>query len=95
MMEKLSLHTEIPREEGGSLWCSYRLLCEADPETGLPAYGIECSLEGMREPKLPLNRAVVRGISPREEVVEQMIWSLARGQALPVHIADIVYDLLG
>lgn len=49
-MEKLSLHSEIQTEEGGSLWCSYRLLCDTDPENGLPAYGIECCLEGMLEP---------------------------------------------
>lgn len=94
-MEKLSLHSEIQTEEGGSLWCSYRLLCDTDPENGLPAYGIECCLEGMLEPELPLNHAVIRDISPHEDLVEEMVWELARGQALPVHIADIVTDLLG
>lgn len=93
-MEKLSLHTEIEKEDGSCLWCSYRLLQDNDPESGLPVYGIECLLEGMHE-ELPTTHVVLRGISSHQESVEAMVWRLARGQVLPIHIADIITDILG
>ena len=95
MIEQLSLHSQITMEDGQFLWCSYRLLCEPDPETGDPVYGIDCALEGVDNSELPLHHAVVRGISPHQKPVENLLWRLARGQALPVHIRDIVSDFLG
>ena len=93
-MELLSLHTEIETEDGSYLWCSYRLIQDNLPGGDLPTYGIECLLEGMAEDS-PTTHVLLRGISTHQQLVEAMVWQLARGQVLPIHITDIITDFVG
>ena len=89
------MHQEIITEEGGCLWCAYRLLQEPDSESGGYVYGVECELEGMSDSQSPHNYAALHSLSAHKEKVQQLLELLAREQVLPVHIMDVVNDLMG
>lgn len=65
---------------------------EAEKEIGLPTeYGIRCTLfcKGSE-----VSREEVMHISPNSKRVYQMLLKLVRNQVFPVHLRDVLEDLL-
>ena len=94
-METMSLLQEIITEDGGRMWCTYRMIQEPDLENGGCSYGIRCCLEGMQTSVSEHSYTEIHHISSHEEKVEDLIRFLAKKQVLPVHIKDMISDLLG
>ena len=83
-MERSSFYSEIEMD-GQLIRCSYRVI-----EERKGTYGLLCSQEGMEKGELCRLRSVFRN----EETAEAMAEFLAQKQVMPVHIRDVLQDLL-
>ena len=83
-MERSSFYSEIEMD-GQLIRCSYRVI-----EERKGTYGLLCSQEGREKGELCRLRNVFRN----EETAEAMAEFLAQKQVMPVHIRDVLQDLL-
>lgn len=84
-MERSSFYSDIQTEEGAVIRCSYRVVRE-----GQHSYGLICCQEGRAQERL----CRLRNVSRHEETVEALASLLAEKQVLPVHIRDVLEDLM-
>lgn len=55
-------------------------------------YGIECYIDGA-DHSLDTNYCYVRNITSDGEFAKELLYKLAQGEVLPIHVADIIQDL--
>ena len=83
-MERSSFYSEI-ETEGRMIRCSYRVI-----QQGKHTYGLFCSQEGATD----RHTCCIRNITSNEETAEALAGYLAEKQVMPVHIQDVIQDLL-